>query len=408
MEMKWVLLWMVLLMAMTSCVESRCYRHSDCPSGKVCEGETGQCVVPECNLDTECAQGTVCESYQCVEGCVTSKDCPSGFECSSRRCLEYSPACQCPSSPAFCLADVNPGSPGYQQPLCLPSQVEGQAVVLLFGSVGCSHCRDLFRALSDVAKRVDADAGTVFPVFVNLATVTATAPEITAWFPEATTPILQDTSAQGVWGLFGADWYHLILLDRNGCVVKHWGPAQATDLQGALGDEVAQMWQEATAAECEAVTLEDVVTGDTAEPDVLQETSLVDSSNSDVTVGPEVLPEVLLEDSSPEILDAVEGETVEVVPDADVQGDQSLGEVQYDLVSEVEPQDAETDLGPPEEVFALHELCQMVTALPPAVGEKVPHFLCMDRNAASATSGQGISDWVLKEAVWVAYFGACT
>lgn len=403
-----VMLAMVCCGIATACVDSRCFRHPDCPAGQVCELGTGRCVVPACTIDSECSPGTVCESYSCVEGCLVESDCPPEHQCIGRRCLLFRDNCQCPALPDFCLEDVNPGSPSETTDVCLPASVKGDSVVLVFGSVGCGTCRELFRSVSALAERVVPRSGKAYPIFMNLTGVGFTSSQIESWMPDVQRPILQDTLSAGVWGRLGADWYHLILLDRNGCLVQHWGPVSVAELDQQLGTTLLAQWEEATGAECSVVPLPDVISevtdlpdvqafddvrGETGEPDGADPVEIMDQK--DAPDGQDVLPDSL-DDAD--------------TPDAHTQTD--LSELLADIADDTTDGDAITDVAEdtalPPEIFALTPVCQMEVSEPPEIGELVPHFLCMDRNESSATTGLGVSDWTLRESVWIAYFGACT
>ncbi len=416
--MKYILIWLFAVCICSACVDSRCYRHPDCPAGRVCESGTGRCVIPACTRDSECSSGTVCESYACVEGCVTDQDCPADHRCTGRRCLLFSESCQCSAAPEFCLPDVNPVSPGSGGTTCFPSSMSGDSVVFVFGSVACAHCRDLYRAVADVAGRFQPLSGGAYPVFVNLTGVVVSEDQIESWFTGVLQPILQDTAQDRVWAQFGADWYHLVLVDRNGCLVQHWGPVDAAALSGELGDSLESLWRTATGAECEPAPIQegspersdgndaiwdvlrdfDVVSSDRHDPEIQSDGSLQDTGSVelvDVPADPDILDDAFRAE------DGSQDWTVADVTNPD----------QLDLCATdgcVSMPDLPADTGLPPEVFTLDSLCQIEQSPPPAVGQPVPHFLCMDRNTASSTYGLGISDWTLRESVWIAYFGGCT
>lgn len=53
-----------------------------CPSGKVCNGTTGECVADFCfNDDSECPSGHVCRDTYCVNACTGPSDCRDGYSC---------------------------------------------------------------------------------------------------------------------------------------------------------------------------------------------------------------------------------------------------------------------------------------------------------------------------------------
>jgi hypothetical protein len=63
-----------LALAVGSCVESRCYEDSDCPSPKVC-GASGSCGY-QCSLDADCGDGFECLLHVCKVKSVGPIVCP--------------------------------------------------------------------------------------------------------------------------------------------------------------------------------------------------------------------------------------------------------------------------------------------------------------------------------------------
>lgn len=55
-----------------------------------------------------------------------------------------------------------------------------------------------------------------------------------------------------------------------------------------------------------------------------------------------------------------------------------------------------------------NDICHIESGSSFGLGKTVPRFVCMDRNTNSPTYGQQVTDAVLRERVWVAYFGSCT
>ncbi len=58
--------------------------------------------------------------------------------------------------------------------------------------------------------------------------------------------------------------------------------------------------------------------------------------------------------------------------------------------------------------FACTDFCVVEEAEPIVVGDPVPAFQCKDLNTSSATFQAPVSDFTLKQLVWIAYFGSCT
>lgn len=374
-----VVAWLALMAA--GCVESACYSHSDCSDGKVCFSD-GKCRVPECTSTPECGAKKVCEGFKCVDGCTTQDECDDGYVCTSNRCVPVDTMCQCPSAPGFCLKDVNPGSSSHTQELCLES-MKGHSVVLFFGSIACSHCHSIYNRLLELRDGLVADGLTPTLLFVNLKTVPLDSGAISSLMPEAVLPLLQDTDGEDVWGMFSANWYEVVLIDRNGCLLWHSGDLSTGGLQGQGGEAFAQLWGDAEKAECTAPT--DVVPQPDAVTDLVTDSK--DSADS---------PETLVED----LLDTKDSQPLPDVSD--------MTDVSSPDVADTADADALQDLSDDDVVFELKEYCQIETVPPIKVGEKVPTFLCMNRSLSSGGIGEAVSDLTLNGMVWVAYTGACT
>lgn len=376
-----------LLLFTQSCVESACYTHSDCPDGQVC-GSNGKCRQPECTSHDECGDRQVCENYSCVEGCVEQSDCDDNQVCSSNRCVALNQQCDCPSAPIFCLQDVNPQSGAVGKDVCL-DHFAGNGVVLFFGSIACPHCHGLFKRLEAIKETLKAEGLSPVLLFVNLKSVVLDGPTVQSLMDFATEPLLQDTDTQDVWGDFGADWYEVVMINRNGCMAAHLGPLSENDLVDEPGAEFAEKWRKAANAACNTdadLVQQDVVTL----PDVRQDTA------GDVTGD---LDQTETQDLLPDASDAAQPELTQ--PDVSDMSD--LLPADLEEVSDVEQDQALADVN-----FELTDVCQIAPVNPISVGQSVPHFLCKDRNTTSATGGQGVSDITLKTLVWIAYTGACT
>jgi hypothetical protein len=369
------------------CIESRCYQNADCPLGRICLKETGRCVEPECDAAHPCPPGHLCQSYFCQQGCLEDSECGEGQKCVQAQCIPYSEECDCQAAPEFCRIDQNPGSPSMGQEFCLEGMGEG-GIALFFGSVKCSHCWALFQDLQGLRDELREGGLDVQAVFVHLKTVEATPSVVGEKMPWATAPVVFDSEELGIWEDFLADWYHVVIVDRHGCVFDHFGPVVSEDFVGP-DSKIRNAWMASVDNECKGPAVveepeEDLVTEDSQEiVDVVEGPDLPDVPLPDL---PEPTPEIL----EPEV-DAL----------ADEVGEELVAEV-AETVDDI-PLD-ESDGAP----FQPAELCQIVPTEPVAIGGAVPYFLCTDLNPASATFNGTFSPWSLKEKVWIAYFGSCT
>ena len=337
--------------------------------GQVCLTVTGECIVPECTQDVDCPDGELCEVFRCVKGCLNDSDCDKDQKCFEQKCVPRSENCDCPKAPSFCTTDQNPVSSTFGKELCVPSSFEN-GVALFFGSVLCSHCRTMFGSLSVLASEVGGSTGPAGLVWVHLETVSVVPSDVEKALGTVDESVVFDTDALAVWDRYAADWYHMVIVDRNGCLAGHFGPLSQEQIDGSLRQEIGNAWADAALAECTVPVPE---MADSAEP------------ATDVMEPPEILPAEFPGDEAPEpVTDLTVGETTETIeiPDA-------------------------AD-GKETEEFILAETCQIVMGFPIGTGDPVPHFLCMDVNPSSGQYGQGISDVYLKELIWIAYFGSCT
>lgn len=376
-------LWLVTVAS--GCVESACYSHAECPDGKVCFSD-GKCRVPDCTATTECGLKQVCEGFRCVAGCSGPEECDAGFTCSSNRCVPVDDACQCPSAPDFCLIDVNPGSPTHSQDICLKDQ-KGTSVLLLFGSIACSHCHALYSRLLELRETLVGEGLSPTLLFVNLKSVPLDSGAISSQMPQAVLPLVQDTPTEDVWGEYGATWYEVVLIDRNGCLMWHSGDLLSTGgLEGQAGEAFLQLWRSAEAAQC--VTIQDVV----PQADVMSDVEELRWDSPETSVQPDGV-DADLEDahdwSDPP--DAHDAQDFYLPDTSDAADTKDTGEEAY-----------------AEVVFELDQYCQIQTVPPIKVGDKVPPFLCMNRSLSSGGIGEAVSDLTLNGMVWVAYAGACT
>jgi hypothetical protein len=376
--------------------------------GQVCLADTGACTAPECTSDGACGQGRVCTDYACVAGCRADAECPADQRCFSDRCVPRAEACDCAEAPRFCGADLNPLSAGAGNALCLPDDLPAGGV-LLFGSVLCSHCQALLDALEALQAEV-APAGDASLVFVQEPDLQVGEQVVGEALAGATVPVLQDSPEVGIWSAYGADWYHVVLLDRNGCLARHWGPLLATDVSGKRHAEMREAWLEARSAPCVPVSpdaVEAIPDATEAAPDATEATpdaapdtppdpgpaddggAPPDTTEASAEPPPEGIPE-----AAEEVLDG--GTDAPSHPDAAADAlAEAGGETALEVDAWVEP-------------FALQEVCQVEAGLPTPPGAVVPHFLCQDRNTASVTANGPVSDVTLRELVWIAYFGTCT
>ena len=57
---------------------------------------------------------------------------------------------------------------------------------------------------------------------------------------------------------------------------------------------------------------------------------------------------------------------------------------------------------------ACSDKCFVMPGAPVELDGQTPAFLCRDLNPGAPTFGEAVSDLVLAEQVWIAYFGSCT
>lgn len=368
---------LVMGLLWAGCIQSRCVRHSECPAGEVCLTTTGACVVPACTTDGECSDDRVCRDFQCVAGCRFDDDCPDGEKCFDKHCVPAQQDCDCPAAPVFCAPDLNPASATSGQDLCVPKDFE-DGVALFFGSVGCSNCRHLFYSLDDLATEIGAGGKPGSLVWIQLKSEVAGPDAVSSNLGDTDRPVLHDTEDRGVWEAYGADWYHLVIVDRNGCLADHFGPLGLNQVEKDLRQEIGNAWAGAMNAPCQQPPLPD-----TSEhvPDILEPVPDVadDTGHEDIT--PDLPPEI------PAPIDVITADTVDVTEIQDIS---------------IPPDDGG------QESFIPADVCQVVTGAPITNGDPVPHFLCTDVNPSSSLFGSGISDIFLKEMAWIAYFGSCT
>jgi len=395
----WLALVLVIV-TLAGCVKQVCFGDSECPSGKVCS-DTGQCVTPQCTADTQCGEKQVCEKHQCVEGCIDAGQCPDGFMCSSRRCVAVAQGCDCPAVPDLCLEDINPSSSLSGKSLCL-REMDGAPLVMFFGSVACPTCHVVFSHLADIHESLLSQGTDSQLVFVNLKSVALGPAAVGSMMPDVSEPVLQDTEESDLWDALGADWYEIVIVDKNGCLAWHSGPLAGTISDADVRDGIRAQWQAAAEAQCnsgrDVVTEIPDVTGDeTAETEDVGVDAPEDQNPGDLPEIPDALPD---QDWNPG--DDQWGPDIEELH-TDVSGPDLI-----DLVDDGGSEDLVDSGGDSTPDFELKETCQIETGSLVSPGQKVPHFLCMDRNPNSPTFQQGYSETQLLGKVWVGYTGGCT
>lgn len=408
----------------TACVDSRCTRDSECPTGEVCQTATGSCVVPECISTGSCPQGTVCKDFACVTGCRTSAECAENETCFDERCVEMAGDCECPVAPGFCELDVNPRSPTAGDEICLSKSFPTGAL-LFFGSVKCSHCRYVYDALLTMQQELKAEGDDPRIVWMQLKDVQVDADDVeSALGDQVVEPIIQDTDALELWTAYDADWYDVVLIDSHGCLAAHMGPLTDEQINGDLHEDLKGAWRKAMSADCaegvpdvteaapdagdpestrEIVELPDVV--DETNDDTAEDTTGAENDETDASDAEDVSEEIDATEALEvaEVADAPELLELPEVTDSGSDADEASAE----LIAEA----SDVSELPPEawvEPFVLEPQCQVVDSAPSEVGEPIPHFLCMDINPTSPTHEEPVTELSLHPRVWIAYFGSCT
>ena len=261
----------VFLVASPGCIKSVCETKNDCPVGNLCS--SGVCIKP-CTADTDCPNGEFCDrpTGLCATGCRTSSDCANGDVCVQNQCWTMtSPAqpvdggqvdgctsaCSCLQAPRACLEDINPDSPTVGTPVCEPSDPP-RATLLFFGNIGCPHCQGIFGNLLLIESQLRGEGFDPMLVFVQLKTFTYTGDQVTLTFPTHEGPVLQDTDSEDMWGVYGADWYDVKIIDSQGCLSFFLAAPDTEDLiaggelQGS-GDLLKDAWRAAMRSECQAM-----------------------------------------------------------------------------------------------------------------------------------------------------------
>jgi hypothetical protein len=370
------------------CIESRCYGDGDCPTGKVCLEETGKCVEAQCSAAEPCPPGYLCKNSFCQQGCLTDGECGDGYKCDNAQCTPYQEGCDCTAAVPFCGTDLNPNSASGGQQVCLEAQGEG-GIALFFGSVKCSHCWANFERVEAMRDELRLAGHNVSAQFIHLKTVDADAQVVAEKMGWATSPVIADSDTLNIWETYLADWYHLVIVDRHGCVANHFGPVVPSHFDGD-DNPIRQAWIDSLSSECPGPRGEDI--GPDLKDVVTQEVT------TDVVATPETveLPDVQPADVPMDLPGDLPDYVDDVPPDQSVVED-TVGE-------EVVPEVVAADILP----FEPAEFCQILPGDPIELSSFVPYFLCQDANQASVTFGQPFSPWSMKGKVWLAYFGSCT
>ena len=254
--------------ASTGCITSRCFRDSDCAEGLVCREDLGTCTDPECSADhPDCARGKVCEQRFCVTGCADLSDCASNEQCIDRRCLRIGDECDCPLAHEFCGTDLNPRSPTAGEEVCVSESFE-DGVAIFFGSVYCGHCTANFTALRTLEAKLEAEGLAPRLLWLQLKDAPAASSDVEARLaPEVTEPVIQDTEALGIWSAYATTWYHLVIVDSHGCLIRDFGPLDPTQIAGDVGDEILETWRDSMDDVCPPATLDGGDAGTDADAD---------------------------------------------------------------------------------------------------------------------------------------------
>jgi hypothetical protein len=239
------------VLGLKGCIEARCMQNTECPAGEICVTAIGLCEIPQCVADADCEKRQVCSDYHCVPGCVSNKDCDSDETCFEKSCVPVSSLCDCPRAPEFCAEDLSLKSSTAGEEICVPEDFD-DGVALFFGSVGCSHCRDFFRSVLKISDDLESGGEKPQIIFTQLLLETGkkTPDDFATIMTDKNTHAVQDTQRLAIWDAYQTDWYHLVIIDRNGCFVRKFGPLSETELEEGLADDIKEVWREAMHAEC--------------------------------------------------------------------------------------------------------------------------------------------------------------
>jgi hypothetical protein len=166
------------------------------------------------------------------------------------------PACSCLQAPPACLYDINPASTTAGTLVCEPG-APPQATVLFFGNVGCSHCQIIFGNLLLIESQLRSEGFAPMLAFVQLKDYSYTGDQVTSTFPTNKGPVLQDTASEDMWGIYGASWYDVKIIDSHGCLSAFFAERDTQNLISdgeiqAPGKLLKDAWRAAMGTECHA------------------------------------------------------------------------------------------------------------------------------------------------------------
>ncbi|PIE19847.1 MAG: hypothetical protein CSA66_02050 [Proteobacteria bacterium] len=374
-------------------MDARCTLDSECPAGKRCEPSTGLCIAPECTAHGQCGDGLVCRDHRCEPGCLTDHQCAPGERCVDLRCSPVGGDCGCSLAPVFCGEDLNPRSDRYGDDICVPAGLR-PATTLVFGSVGCSHCKVLLTKVLELRDELGHD-GTPPVLFVQIPAIEATPALVSAGFSAFDVPVVQDTEAMGIAASYGADWYSVAVVDSHGCLDGHWPSVVPNDLDGDVGDELRDAWTTALSGACPEASVG-------PEPDVVEDGGRL----PDTAVGEDTAAIDIAADQTPD--DTVDRDEIGPLPDSAAADSAAADTVAIDSAAADTGGPGDTVPGGGDDDAVAAEVCEVEPGRPPEPGEAMPAWSCPDRSTSSATHGAMFSDTYLSELVWIAYFGACT
>lgn len=383
------------------CIDSRCGSRAECPQGKMCNVPTGACIDPECASHSDCDPGNVCQDGFCEPGCLSDDECASNERCVDFRCVEITEACEGPAIDPYCLTDLHPDSPTSGETLCVPHDFE-QGTVLFFGSVACGICKVTFEKLYAMVAKLQGEGLAPSVVWMQWQDRLTTSTAVGSSIPDFPVPVLQDTEERDIAGKLGAEWYHVVVVDCDGCLRGHWGPVTGSGWDAAA-PELEAAWRDVLVNRCPGGAT-------VVEPEP-------DAGTTDVPAIEEVLPDPGPEDpgtpdpgppdpgppdpGSPDqgLLDPGMLDPGPPDPGADLPPTDGGPDITPDVPADIGPELA--DIGP-------SGFCEVTYEEPLTIGAPVPPFVCTDLNPASPGYGTEVTDVTLSELVWIAYSGSCT
>jgi hypothetical protein len=148
--------------------------------------------------------------------------------------------------------DINPASVTAGTLTCEPDSPP-RGTALFFGNVGCSHCQGIFNDLLAIQSRLRDQGLDPRLVFVQLKTFAPTGAEVSSTFPSHTGPVLQDTSAEDMWSIYGAEWYDVKIIDMHGCLAAFFAWPDTENLANEPGKLLEDAWRSAMGQDCPAI-----------------------------------------------------------------------------------------------------------------------------------------------------------